>query len=141
MFYDSKRIKNYSFVTLPVQSAGTYSQFNFPDQPQLRGKKVDKINFYSAAQVPYSPDGGTGITTNTLINSWLVLYIGDREDIKIPLLSLINITSATAGTVVNNNGYIPLQDLSIVWEKSYIRCPNSVIVTANTAFMFGVFYK
>lgn len=141
MFFDNKRISNFSLVEIPVQTAGTYLNFNFPDQPQLRGKKVEKIAFYGEAQLNFSPNGGAAVTNANLQKCWLVLYINGREDIKIPVISLINITSNTAGTFVNNNGYIPLNDVNIIWEKSYVKAPIGATVPANTSFMFGVFYK
>lgn len=141
MFFDNKRISNYCLVELPVQTAGTYLNFNFPDQPQLRGRKIERIAFYGEAQCGFSPNGGVAITNAIISRSFLVLYVGDREDIKMPISSLINITSNTAGTVVNNNGYIPLQDLAVVWEKSYVKAPQGATVVANSSWMFGVFYK
>jgi hypothetical protein len=141
MFFDNKRISNFSLVELPVQTAGTYLNFNFPDQPQLRGRKVERITFYGEAQCGFSPNGNAAITNTVLSRAFLVLYVNDREDIKMPIGSLINITSNTAGTFVNNNGYIPLNDLQVIWEKSYVKAPQGATVVANSSWMFGVFYK
>jgi hypothetical protein len=142
MIFDNKRITNYSLVSIPVPAAGAYSNFNFPDQPQLRGRKIEKISLYTAAQIAVSPDG-MNVTTGVICEQcWLVLYINGREDIKLPLLSLINLTSNSVSAYVNANGYIPLNDVQIIWEKSYIKAPGTVgFLTGNNAFIMGVFYK
>lgn len=141
MFFDNKRVVNYSLVSLPVQSAGTYTNFNFPDQPQLRGKKVERVTAYSGEAIPRTPDGGVVAQSGDISQCFLVLYIDGREDIKIALPHLCTLSSVTGGTVVNYNSYIPLNDVNIIWEKSYVKAPNGLTLVANSAFLFGVFYK
>ena len=141
MFYDNKRVSNYSLVSIPVQSAGTYLNFNFPDQPQLRGRKVERITSYSGEAIPRSPDGGVVATSGEISQCYLVLYIDGREDIKISLSNICTLSSVTGGTVININSYIPLNDVNIIWEKSYVKAPGGLTLVANSAFIFGVFYK
>lgn len=141
MYYDNKRVSNYSLVSIPVGTAGTYLNFNFPDQPQLRGRKVERIVSYNSAQLPTSPDGQALIPPADLQHCYLVLYIDGREDIKISLPHLSTISSVSGASVVNVNGYVPLQDVNIIWEKSYVKAPRGIAVAANSAFCFGVFYK
>jgi hypothetical protein len=141
MFYDNKRVSNYSLVSIPVATAGTYLNFNFPDQPQLRGRKVERIVNYNQSQVPTSPDGQAVIPAASVQQCYLVLYINGREDIKISLVHLSTLASNTGAVLINNNGYIPLQDVNIIWEKSYVKAPRGIAVAANSAICFGVFYK
>lgn len=140
MFYDNKRVENFSLVTIPINAAGT--NFTFPDQPNLRGKKVQKIAAYMADQYPTSPENIPLVDVNAMERCFLVLYVNEREDIKIPLSHLFTTSSTTGLAWVNNNGYIPLADLNIMWSKSYIKAPTTYTPTnPQEVFMLGVFYK
>jgi hypothetical protein len=141
MFYDSKRVSKFSLVSISVTAVG--NKWYFPDQPQLRGKKIQKIVAYDDRIMPFSPDNVPLIQGGSFADIFLILYVNDREDIKMPCSHLFTQTSAiSASAVQNNNGYIPLFDLPIVWEKSYVNAPGSYTpLTSQEVFMFGVFYQ
>jgi len=140
MYYDSKRVSKFSLVSISVTAVG--NKWYFPDQPQLRGKKIQKIVAYDDRLIPFSPDNVPLIQGGSFADIFLVLYVNDREDIKMPCSHLFTQTSAiSASAVQNNNGYIPLFDLPIVWEKSYVNAPGSYTpLNPQEVFMFGVFY-
>ena len=140
MFFDSKRVSKFSLAQIAINSPGT--KFYFPDQPQLRGKKMQKIVCYFDALYPKNPDNITVIDQNAMLNGFLILYVNGRDDIKIPLYHLVTQTQpGIAGSFFTNNGYIPLADLPIVWEKSYVLVPSIYTpVAPQETFMFGVFY-
>jgi hypothetical protein len=139
MFYDNKRVENFSLVTIPITAAGT--NFIFPDQPQLRGKKIQKIVVYFNDQYPKSPDNISLVDSSAMDRCFLILYVNEREDLKIPLSNLITTSTITGLAQVNNNGYIPLADLNIMWSKSYVKAPTTYTPTGTEVFQFGVFYK
>jgi hypothetical protein len=123
-------------------ATGTGTKFYFPDQPQLRGKKIEKVSAYFNGLYPVNPDNVNVINANALYNGFLILYVNNREDIKIPLYHLVTQTaSASSDTYFSNNGYIPFNELPIVWEKSYVLVPSGYTSATQEAFMFGVFYK
>jgi len=139
MFYDNKRVSKFSLAQIAINATG--SKFYFPDQPQLRGKKIQKISCYFTELYQKSPDNIQLIQGVAINEGFLILYVNGRDDIKMPLFHLVTQTSTNPGTFYTNNGYIPLFDLPIVWEKSYVLIPNSYALTApQEAFMFGVFY-
>lgn len=139
MLYDSKKVSKYALAQIPINSNST--KYTFPDQPQLRGKKIQKIVCYYDVLCPKSPDNIALVKPGALIEGFLVLYVDEREDIKIPLYHLVTQTNITETAYYTNNGYIPLNDLKIVWEKSYVLCPAGYTLTAaQEVFVFGVFY-
>lgn len=144
MFFDNKRVSNFSLVTISITAAGT--KWYFPDQPQLRGKKIQKISVYGDLLLTKSPDNVTIVTQSVLSKAFLIAYVNGREDIKIPLIHLSsntgNMTVGGPAIMQNTNGYIPLYELPIVWEKSYIQAPTTYTPTAaQEVFMLGVFYQ
>lgn len=144
MLYDSKRVDKFCLVTIQITVTG--NKWYFPDQPQLRGKKIQRIVYYDAAIVPKSPDNVPTIIPGAFKDQFLILYVNNRDDFKMPLSNLFTLNTvpalaAGAICVVNNNGYTPLNNLPIVWEKSYVNAPLSYTpTTAQEVFMFGVFY-
>jgi hypothetical protein len=140
MFYDSKRVANFSLVSINVTAVG--NKWYFPDQPQLRGKKIQKIVVYDDRVVPFSPDNIPTTAAGGLVDIFLVLYVNNREDIKMPCCHLLTQTSGTSAAATQNvNGYVPLNDLPVIWEKSYVNAPASYTPFApQEVFLFGVFY-
>ena len=141
MFYDSKRVSKFTLVSISVTAPA--SKLYFPDQPQLKGKKIQKIVAYDDRLIPFSPDNIPLIQGGSLGDVFLILYVNDREQIKMPCSHLLTQTSAlNASAVQNNNGYIPIYDLPIIWEKSYVNAPGSYTpLNPQEVFLFGVFYQ
>lgn len=140
MLFDNKRVSKFSLAPITVNAPGT--KFYFPDQPQLRGKKIQKVVCYFDTLYAKSPDNIALITQAAMNDGFLILYVNGRDDIKMPLYHLVTQTQpATAGSFFTNNGYIPLFDLPIIWEKSYVLVPSIYTpTTAQEVFLFGVFY-
>ena len=139
MITTGNNLNRFENVTVTVSGGGT--QFNFPDQPNLRGVPIDCITTYYFEQIPQTPNGQNLLYSLDLASSFLVLYVKDEEYIRIPMTHLVNNYTPAGGLgFINGNGYIPLGGLNIIWSKSYVKYP-----TANPllegAFMFGVFYK
>lgn len=140
MLFDNKRVQKFSLAQIALNAAGT--KFYFPDQPQLRKKKIQKVTCYFDLLYAKNPDNIPLINQNAMTDGFLVLYVNGRDDIKIPLFNLVTQTQpGSAGSFFTNNGYIPLFDLPIVWEKSYVIVPSIYTPTfPQETFMFGVFY-
>lgn len=140
MFFDNKRVSKFSLAQIATKANGT--KFYFPDQPQLRGKKIQKISCYFYGLYLRNPDNIQLVQSTALRDGFFIGYVNGREDIKIPLYHLVTQTGLSGDTFYTNNGYIPLFELPIVWEKSYVLIPNGYTLTAaQEVFMFGVFYQ
>jgi hypothetical protein len=140
MLFDNKRLTKFALASISINSAG--SKFYFPDQPNLRGKKIQKIAAYHRAIYPRTPDNIPLVQATAFQNSFLIAYVSGREDLKIPLYHLTTQTNLNGNTFFTNNGYIPLFELPIVWEKSYILCSIGYTpVDPQEAWQFGVFYQ
>jgi hypothetical protein len=140
MLFDNKRLSKFALAQIQINATGT--KFYFPDQPNLRGKKIQKITAYFYGLYLKNPDNIALVQSQALRDGFLIAYVNGREDIKIPLYHLVTQTGLSGDTFYTNNGYIPLFELPIVWEKSYVLVPNSYALTAaQEVFMFGVFYQ
>ena len=142
MIYGNSKLKRYEWAEIIVPAGSTYAQnFYFNDYPQLRDAKVNKLSAYTDAQLIYNPQGVAIVPQANIMYCWLILVIGDKEDIKIPVSSLITLGEAngTSAALFNINGSIPLANINIKWSKSYIKF-NSTIPSTQFSVPFGVFY-
>jgi hypothetical protein len=141
MFFDTKAVSYFTLVQINTAAGAATTNYQFPDQPELRGRKIQKIVAYNDQQVPSTPNNIPVVTLANLSESYLVLYVNEREDIKMSLTHLVSSTSSTGATFATNNGYLPLNDLNIIWSKSYVKVPSGNLITGGASFIFGVFYR
>jgi hypothetical protein len=142
MIYDSKPVSNFKLLQVLTTNNSNSTNYQFPDQPELRDRKVEKISMYNTSLIGTTPNNITPVSQTITTQCFLVLYVNEREDIKIPLSSLVNTIGLAGGALYSSvNGYIPLDDIKIVWSKSYIKNPKGTVITGNQGFIFGVFYK
>jgi len=145
MFAQQLSIDRFENVTVAIGTGGT--QFNFPDQPDLRDAKIDAISVYYGQMLPLTPLGANVPGYDDLRKLYLVLYVSEVEFIKIPLTHLVtqmapNVGGFTSASGINSNGYLPLGGIKAIWSKSYIKAlGGNYYPGANYNFMFGVFYK
>jgi hypothetical protein len=140
MLYDSKPVRYFTLVQLYTRTSGNTTNYKFPDQPELRGKSIEKIVTYNELQVPRTPDNNVVINLADISGAYLVLYVNEREDIKISLTHLVCSSVSSGATFTSNNGYLPLKDIKVEWSKSYVKVPSGIPIV-NDSFIFGVFYK
>jgi hypothetical protein len=142
MIYDNNPVSNFKLVQVLTTNNSNSTNYQFPDQPELRDRKIEKISFFDLSLIGTTPNNVIPVTQAISKECFLVLYVNEREDIKIPLTTLISsIGNAGAALYSSVNGYIPLNDIKIVWSKSYIKNPKGTAITGNRGFIFGVFYK
>lgn len=140
-----KIIQRYELVNIDVNANETNTRFYFPDQPQLRGRKIWQITAYNNTQMFVSPDNVNLAGIDDIKNAFLILVnsIG-REVVRVPLVSLVNIVYNSVNNsalLINHNANMPLDDITIVWEKSYIQLATAAITQTAFTYQFGVFYK
>ena len=146
MLATTKNSRYYQSVSVIVPANSTApGSFYFPDLPNLRNKKIEKISVYNYATVPHTPDNILVTSVGQNIDSYLVLYVNEREYIKMPLSHLQNITTSSTGsrTFLTVDGYAPLNNLDVIWSKSYVKWVNSGTTSPGTpsAYFFGIWYK
>lgn len=137
------KVGKYEFVNIVVPAGDTSNQYYFPDQPNLRDAHIQTLSLYPNGVISMDPNGIANMTNADIENSFLILNINDKEDIKIPMVSFVSINNTTSGGLYNissQNGYLPFAGQVIRWEKSYVKFPNGHDA-GQFSICFGVFYK
>jgi hypothetical protein len=131
-------VKRYQAVEINVPSSSTLTKFFFPDQPQLRGAKIQGIQVYTPTAITKTPlSGSTPTTLADLKQSYLTLYQGDLQIVlQLPVLNFNGISDLTSPFVF----MLPeMNDIDISWTKSYIST-STALGTTGVAYSFGIFY-
>lgn len=144
------KLKRYELVEIAIAANNGADQFPILDQPDLRDDTTQDIiiqglETFSVDTMPLTPDGNAVASMDQLMNSFLVLYIDGEESVyRIPMVRLLNVfgNSLAAPGVLANFQELDLENLRIVWNKSYIHLGAS-FGTNFTAFSYvlGVRYK
>jgi hypothetical protein len=131
-------VKRFQSVEINVPTSSTLTKFFFPDQPQLRGAKIQGIQVYTPTALTKTPlTGSTPVTLADLKQSSLTLYQGDLQIVlNLPLLNFNGISDLTSPFVFQ----LPeMNDIDISWTKSYVSTA-AALATTNVAYSFGIFY-
>jgi hypothetical protein len=131
-------VKRFQSVEINVPSSSTLTKFFFPDQPQLRGAKIQGIQVYTPTAITKTPlSGSTPVTLADLKQSYLTLYQGDLQIVlQLPVLNFNGISDLTSPFVF----MLPeMNDIDISWTKSYV-ATTSALATTGVAYSFGIFY-
>jgi len=133
------KVARFEAVEISVPSGSTLTRFSFPDLPNLRNAKIDRIVFYTAGTITASPlTGSTPVTTADLKKSFVTLYEGDLQLIyNLPVLEFNNIVNSATDPYQNDP--LDIDGITISWTKSYITLP-SALATTNVAYSIGIFY-
>lgn len=136
------KVGKFELVTLVVAAGAGRNEYYFPDLPNLRNALIQTISVYDYTTFQYDPNNIPLISNADARQSYLVLNINDKEDIKIPMTTLMNIGAQGAPVSQNNsaNGYVPFAGQIVTWPKSYVKFPNGHAV-AQFSIVIGVFYK
>jgi hypothetical protein len=141
------KLKRYELIELQVANPNGPSQFPFLDIPDLRDDTTQDIivtglEAFSIENMPLSPEGNLTPTTAQLLNSFLVLYIDGEESVyRVPVVRLMPVFANGVATVRANFAETELENLRIVWNKSYIQLGTPFIGAAAFSYIFGVTYK
>ena len=132
------RVKRFQSVEVNVPNSSSLTKFFFPDQPQLRGAKIQGIQVYTPSVITKTPlSGSTPTTLADLKQSFLTLYQGDLQIIfQLPVLNFDGIADLTSPYVFE----LPeMNDIDISWTKSYIST-STALATTNVVYSFGIYY-
>ena len=134
------KVARFEAVEIAVPSGSTLTRFNFPDLPNLRNAKIDRIVFYTAGTITATPlTGSTPVTTADMKKSFVTLYEGDLQLLyNVPILEFNNIVNSATDPYQNDP--LDIDGITISWTKSFISLP-SALATTNVAYSFGVYYN
>lgn len=119
----------HELVTLLVRTTSDL-KFKFDEIDFLKNKLIKKIEFIFNK----APGGTSSVGSSIFIKSFLTLSIEGEE--KISYLPIDNIYSENTHVV-----RLWFNSLKVNWAKSYVQIANSTDLTANTSFLFSVFYE
>lgn len=136
------KVNKYEFVSIVVNANDTRSEVYFPDLPNLRNAQIETISLYSAQMISGDPNNIITMSGTDTKKSFLVLNINDKEDIKIPMVSLVSLVTlaGVGGNLSNQNGYLSFNKQVVRWSKSYVKFPDGHSAS-QFAICLGVFYK
>jgi hypothetical protein len=133
------KVQRFEAVEISVPSGSLLTQYNFPDLPNLRSARIDRIVFYTAGTISATPlTGSTPVTTADMKKSFVTLYEGDLQLLyRVPILEFNNIVNSATDPYQNDP--LDINGITISWTKSFISLP-SALSTTNDAYSIGVFY-
>ena len=133
------KVSRFEAVEIAVPSGSTLTRFAFPDLPNLRNAKIQRIVAYTAGTITATPlTGSTPVTTADMKKSFVTLYEGDLQLLyNIPILEFNNIVNSATDPYINEA--LDIDGITISWTKSYISLP-SALATTGTVYSFGIFY-
>jgi len=133
------KVARFESVEISVPNGSLLTRFPFPDLPNLRNSKIDRIVFYTAGTISATPlTGSTPVTTADMKKSFVTLYEGDLQLIyQLPILEFNNIVNSATDPYQNDP--LDINGITISWTKSYISLPTA-LSTTNVAYSIGIFY-
>jgi len=133
------KVARFESVEVSVPNGSTLTRFAFPDLPNLRNAKIDRIVFYTPGTITATPlTGSTPVTVADMKKSFVTLYEGDLQLLySVPILEFNNIVNASTDPYQNDP--LDIDGITISWTKSYISLPTA-LATTNVAYSIGVFY-
>lgn len=132
------RYPRFDIIEVPIPAGSTATQFNFPDQPQLRNAKVIGIEWYNMHVITKSP-----VSFNSIIDDadakqcFVTLMQGNLEKSNRKPLATYNRYN---GSTIPNVMDIDMPDEFIVsWVKSYITLA-APAATTDVVVVLGVYF-
>lgn len=142
MLLNKQATSNYQLVELIVPANSPNQKFNFADQPLLRDKAIEKIEYYLGANLlQHAPSGNTSGTAAT---PNVYLTFADQNGFEfiqnMPIMEIFGLGDTTSVYNTKNGGFdIGLR--KIVFPKSYVTYSASTPVGTTYSICFGIYYK
>lgn len=142
MLLNKQLTSNYQFVEVLIPANSPNQKFNFPDQPLLRDKAIEKIECYNfGGNISESPQGYPLTLPTSNIYVTFATDNGNEFIQNISAIELNPINGYSAGAYINMNGGFTIGLRKIVFPKSYITFSTSVSIGTPYSFGFGIYYK
>jgi len=150
----SNPIQRSAIIELVIPDFTRLQQIPFPDQPYLRGRKIQAIHASPSQTCQQSGRKNwayeLGLGTPTLIGFPMYVTLVDQDNSQfvqnMPLLELLVASSAfdqsalTQG-IYNTNGITVLDPRAIVWPKSFIYFPLAPTTLSGYSLQLQVYYQ
>lgn len=138
-----KRIANAEYAEIIIPASNSRSQFFFPDLPNLRGRKLDAMEFYDDSVITLTNSGYNPISFGTTPQVSVTLYYNSGEYVVMPLTRFTRLNFVSGPDTLN---VIQLDSTLfdgqvIVWTKSYITINASPVSFSSQSFAFNIFYR
>lgn len=139
MAFKSIKYELVELVVPGVATGQTGTRFTFPDLPKLRYTALQAITVFTPGTITTSPIGNPIFSVTVFKTAYLTLYANERQDLyRIPLLELNRVQNSAVDPFVRS--LFEFNNPKVTWDKSYIELGSSPNNTANTSFLFGVYY-
>lgn len=117
---------------VPIAGGSTAQQFNFPTLNNLDGKFTQGLSSYGVAAMPKTPGGNTVVGDSLFKSCFLNLFVGDVNQYwNLPLIDIVTIrNSASASTVYYNPFALEMNNVQIIWAKSFIFVADASLLPA-----------
>ena len=133
---------NFQLVELKVPANTSSTRIYFQDQPNLRNKIIEKVEFYDSFSVPNAPSGLSNATTQPTVFCTFVDPSGSEFVQDINLYELTGILSRPENGSPNSfNAPFTFKPRNIVFTKSYVAYSFSNPLVTAYSICFGVYYK
>lgn len=147
-----KRIANAEYAEIIIPASNSRSQFFFPDLPNLRGRKLDAMEFYSNQEISITNSGYTPVSVTDVPKVSVTLYYNSGEYVVMPLARFRRLQLAGTDTPFDGSAgdaqYNAVQlDATlfdgqvIVWTKSYITINSNTSNFSSESFAFNIYYR
>lgn len=141
-----KRIANAEYAEIIIPASNSRSQFFFPDLPNLRGRKLDAMEFYSNNVISTTNSGYTPVDFLNVSMVSVTLYYNSGEYVVMPLQRF---TRFVYNQTIDDGTNCSVQQLDstlfdgqvIVWTKSYITINQNTGDFSSKSFAFNIYYR
>jgi hypothetical protein len=140
MLLNKQATANYQLVEILVPANSPNQKINIPDQPLLRDKAIEKIEFYDQSSMTVSPNNYPIVTPTNNIFFTFADQSGFEFIQNASVYDYIG-TSNTDGTHNAKNGTFNIGLRKIVFPKSYFTYSNSSPVGTAYALLLGIYYR
>ena len=145
----SHRATKTQLIEVVVPASSTAQRFQIPDQPQLREKFVQQIEFYNVKDIPLAPSGNATLSAANVSKSFLTLYTNEAagqsgEFVQQYPCTTLHRTQLIGGSANTDNPSVyeldGFNNKKVDFSKSYITSSSSVSSVAATSYLFNVCY-
>jgi hypothetical protein len=139
MLLNKQSTANYQLVEILVPANSPNQKINIPDQPLLRDKAIEKIEFYDESSVIVSPTNYPIATATTNVYFTFADQTGFEFIQNASVYDFLGIINPTGHQTQNLTFDIGLR--KIVFPKSYFTYSASSPVGSPYSILLGIYYK
>jgi hypothetical protein len=147
-----KRIANAEYAEIVIPASNSRSQFFFPDLPNLRGRRLDAVEFYCNQDINITNSGYAPVAVTDVPSVSVTLYYNSGEYVVMPLTRFRRLQKTGVAQYFTDGSEYPLynpvqldatlfEGQVIVWTKSYITINENTGDFSSKSFAFNIYYR